>query len=292
MYIKLFTFFLFFVTKIALGQSYIERFNVLLKENDSIQITNLLKEWEINAPQDPEYYISAFNFYYSYCKQEEIYVKNQYEISNHIPQNDTIKIHYFCNNIDFFLLAINTIEKGIELFPNRLDFRFGKCYAFKEFELYKALTEELVKTINYSAINKNSWYWFENKMVDSSENFLLEAIQSYLVKLYSSDDEGLLNNMKLIGETAIKYYPNNIPIISSTAVAYMNSQDYEKSISYLKIAETLNPEDLIVINNLAHGYKLKGDKPNALKYYMISEFLSDEKSKISVQEEIQKLINE
>jgi|LauGreDrversion4_2_1035121.scaffolds.fasta_scaffold256993_1 tetratricopeptide (TPR) repeat protein len=292
MYIKLFTFFLFFVTKIALGQSYIERFNVLLKENDSIQITNLLKEWEINAPQDPEYYISAFNFYYSYCKQEEIYVKNQYEISNHIPQNDTIKIHYFCNNIDYFQLAINTIEKGIELFPNRLDFRFGKCYAFKEFELYKALTEELVKTINYSAINKNSWYWFENEMVDSSENFLLEAIQSYLVKLYSSDDEGLLNNMKLIGETAIKYYPNNIPIISSTAVAYMNSKDYEKSISYLKIAETLNPEDLIVINNLAHGYKLKGDKPNALKYYMISEFLSDEKSKISVQEEIQKLINE
>jgi tetratricopeptide (TPR) repeat protein len=189
-------------------------------------------------------------------------------------------------------LAINTIENGIERFPNRLDFRFGKCFALKEFELYKPLTEELIKTIHYSATNKNNWFWFENKTVDSAENFLLEAIQSYIIKLYSSEDIGLLTNMKLIGESALKYYPNNVPIMSSTAVAYMLTQDYDKSIAYLKKAEALNPKDLIVINNLAHGYKLKGDKPAALKYYMLSEFLSDDKSKTYAQDEIKKLTKE
>lgn len=292
MHNKLFSFFLFFISNIAFGQSYVEKFNMLLKDNDSIQITNLLKEWEVKAPQDPEYYISAFNFYYSNCKQEEVYKKNTSTLSNHFNQHATNQIRIICTNIEFFQLAINTIEKGIERFPNRLDFRFGKCFALKEFELYKPLTEELIKTIHYSATNKNNWFWFENKAVDSPENFLLEAIQSYMIKLYSSEDIGLLTNMKLIGESALKYYPNNVPIISSTAVAYMLTQDYDKSIAYLKKAEALNPKDLIVINNLAHGYKLKGDKPAALKYYMLSEFLSDDKSKTYAQEEIKKLIKE
>jgi tetratricopeptide (TPR) repeat protein len=280
------------IGNIVLGQGFLERFNSISKENDSIQITSLLNEWEAKSPQDPEYYISAFNFYYSNCKQEEVYKKTTHNSLNNFSQSNSNQIRVICTNIEFFQLAISIIEKGIERFPNRLDFRFGKCFALKEFELYKPLTEELIKTINYSAANKNNWFWFENKALDSPENFLLEAIQSYMIKLYSSEDLGLLTNMKLIGESALKYYPNNVPIISSTAVAYMLTQDFDKSITYLKRAEALNPKDLIVINNLAHGYKLKGDKPAALKYYMLSEFLSDDKSKTYAQEEIKKLIKE
>jgi tetratricopeptide (TPR) repeat protein len=280
------------IGNIVLGQGFLERFNSISKENDSIQITSLLNEWEAKSPHDPEYYISAFNFYYSNCKQEEVYKKTTHNSLNNFSQSNSNQIRVICTNIEFFQLAISIIEKGIERFPNRLDFRFGKCFALKEFELYKPLTEELIKTINYSAVNKNNWFWFENKTVDSPENFLLEAIQSYMIKLYSSEDIGLLTNMKLIGESALKYYPNNVPIISSTAVAYMLTQDFDKSITYLKRAEALNPKDLIVINNLAHGYKLKGDKPAALKYYMLSEFLSDDKSKTYAQEEIKKLIKE
>lgn len=276
----------------AIAQNFLERFNSLSKDNDSSQIASLLKEWEAKAPQDPEFYLAAFNFYYSNCKQEEVYKKTPSNSLNNFSHNNSNQIRVICTNIEFFQMAINTIEKGIERFPNRLDFRFGKCFALKEFELYKPLTEELIKTINYSAVNKNNWFWFENKAVDSPENFLLEAIQSYMIKLYSSEDLGLLTNMKLIGECAMKYYPNNVPIMSSTAVAYMLTQDFDKSISYLKRAEALNPKDLIVINNLAHGYKLKGDKPAALKYYMLSEFLSDDKSKTYAQEEIKKLIKE
>lgn len=284
----------FFLIRIdANAQIFLERFQSLSKDNDSSQIISLLKEWEAIAPEDPEFYLAAFNFYYSNCKQEEVYKKTiSNSTLNNYSHNNSNQIRVICTNIEFFQKAIYTIEKGIERFPNRLDFRFGKCFALKEFELYKPLTEELIKTINYSAVNKNNWFWFENKAVDSPENFLLEAIQSYMIKLYSSEDIGLLTNMKLIGECAMKYYPNNVPIMSSTAVAYMLTKDFDKSISYLKRAEALNPKDLIVINNLAHGYKLKGDKPAALKYYMLSEFLSDDKSKSYAQEEIKKLIKE
>lgn len=289
---KLILFFLFLSTNFVFGQSFTEKFNTLMKENDSFQIVGLLKEWEAKTSDDPEYYISAFNFYYSNCKQEEVFKNYKSDFSNQLNKASSNQIRVICSNIEYFQLALNTIEKGIQRFPNRLDFRFGKCFALKEFELYKPLTEELIKTINYSAVNKNKWDWFENKIVENSENFLLEAIQSYMIKLYSSNDVGLLTNMKLIGECAMKYYPNNVPIISSTAVAYMLTQDYEKSILYLKKAEALKPNDLIVINNLAHGYKLKGDKPAALKYYMLSEFLSDDKSKTFAQEEIKKLTQE
>jgi hypothetical protein len=47
------------IGNIVLGQGFLERFNSISKENDSIQITSLLNEWEAKSPQDPEYYISS-----------------------------------------------------------------------------------------------------------------------------------------------------------------------------------------------------------------------------------------
>ena len=78
-------------------------------------------------------------------------------------------------------------------------------------------------------------------------------------------------------------------ILSTTSVALMLTKNYDKAIQYLQQAEKLNPEDFIVLNNIAQGYRLKGDKVNAIKYYELTEKYGDERAKQEARQNINKL---
>jgi tetratricopeptide (TPR) repeat protein len=128
--------------------------------------------------------------------------------------------------------------------------------------------------------------WAENK---NGENSMLETIQSYLKQLYDTEDDHLLPNMIQIGEATLKYYPTNVEILSTTSVALMLTKNYDKAIDYLKQAEKINPKDYIVLNNIAQGYKLKGDKINAIKYFELTEKYGDEQAKQQARQNIKDL---
>ena len=118
---------------------------------------------------------------------------------------------------------------------------------------------------------------------------MLETIQTYLRELYETEDDNLLPYMIEIGEATLKYYHNSVEILSTTSVALMLTKNYDKAIDYLKQAEKLNPKDFIVLNNIAQGYKLKGDKANAIKYYKLTEKYGDEQAKQQARENIKAL---
>jgi hypothetical protein len=44
-----------------------------------------------------------------------------------------------------------------------------------------------------------------------------------------------------------------------------------------------------VLNNIAQGYKLKGDKANAIKYYELTEKYGDERAKEDAKRNIKEL---
>jgi len=192
---------------------------------------------------------------------------------------------------DQLALGFKYINKGIEKFPQRLDMRFGKCYVLEQIADYDNFTSEIIKTIEYSEIIKNDWFWTDNKKLDSAERFMLESIQTYLKQMYDTQNDNLLENMKRIGEVAIKYYPNNVEILSTTAVANTLTKNYDVALVYLNQAEKINPKDFIVLNNIAQCYKLKGDKSNAIKYYVLTEKYGDDDAKEQARRNIKELKN-
>ena len=56
-------------------------------------------------------------------------------------------------------------------------------------------------------------------------------------------------------------------------------------------AEKINPKDFIILNNIAHGYKLKGDLKKAIKYYEKTIEFGDEQAKKSAKQQIDMLKN-
>lgn len=279
----------------VLAQSNYEKFKQLFKNNDSVKIKALLADWEKTDPNDPELYTSAINFYFSNSKQELISLnKEQKDTQGFLLTDSTGKVVGYINtnsgyNTGKISLAISYVNTGIEKFPNRLDIRFGKCYMLQQIGDWENFSKELIRTIDYSQINKNNWLWSGNKPQPDGEHFLLETIQTYLKQLYDTEDDNLLPYMIQIGEATVKYYSNSVEILSTTAVALLLTKNYDKAIEYLKQAEKLNPEDFIVLNNIAQGYKLKGDKANAIKYYKLMEKYGDEQAKQQARDNIKAL---
>ncbi|MEO6719289.1 MAG: tetratricopeptide repeat protein [Ferruginibacter sp.] len=280
---------------LVFAQTNYEKFKKLFKNNDTTKIESLFAEWEKSNPNDPELYTSAINFYFSNSQQEIISLDGEQKSKQSFQLTDsTGKVAGYMNSNQGFNpgklgKAIKYANTGIEKFPNRLDIRFGKCYVLQQIGDYDNFTKEVIKTIEYSHVNNNVWLWTENKKQEDGESFMLETIQSYLKQLYDTEDDNLLPNMIQIGESTLKYYDNNVEILSTTSVALMLTKNYDKAIEYLKRAEKINPKDFIVLNNIAQGYKLKGDKANAIKYYQLTEKYGDEQAKQQARQSIEAL---
>jgi tetratricopeptide (TPR) repeat protein len=279
----------------ASAQGYHDKFTILTRQHDTTGIKKLLIEWEKVNPGDPELYVSAVNFYFSNSSRTTASLGREQSGKLNLQLKDsTGRVAGYLNSdqdyrADQLALALKYIDKGIGKFPNRLDMRFGKCYVLEQVGDYDRFTAELIRTVEYSTQNKNNWLWTNNQKKEDGEHFMLETIQHYLKELYDTENDSLLENIRQIGEVTIKYYPNNIEILSTTAVANMLTKNYDLAIGYLKRAEKLNPKDFIVLNNLASGYKLKGDTANAIKYFELTAKYGDEEAKQSARRNIREL---
>lgn len=283
------------ISNLVSGQTYYEKFKTLFQQNDTIKIASLLTEWEKMSPNDPELYTAAINYYFSNSKKEIVSVDKQQKSNESFQLTDSTGqvAGYINSSLDYdtekLSKAIKYANTGIDKFPNRLDIRFGKCHILQQIGDYNNFTKEIIKTIDYSQVNKNNWLWTENKKQENGESSLLESIQSYLKQLYDTEDDNLLLNMIQIGEATLKIYKSNVEILSTTSVALLLTKNYDKAIEYLKQAENINPKDFIVLNNIAQGYKLKGDKANAIKYYELTEKYGDERAKLQARRNINEL---
>lgn len=283
------------ISNLVSGQTYYEKFKTLFQQNDTIKIASLLTEWEKMSPNDPELYTAAINYYFSNSKKEIVSVDKQQKSNESFQLTDSTGqvAGYINSSLDYdtekLSKAIKYANTGIDKFPNRLDIRFGKCHILQQIGDYDNFTKEIIKTIDYSQVNKNNWLWTENKKQENGESSLLESIQSYLKQLYDTEDDNLLLNMIQIGEATLKIYKSNVEILSTTSVALLLTKNYDKAIEYLKQAENINPKDFIVLNNIAQGYKLKGDKANAIKYYELTEKYGDERAKLQARRNINEL---
>jgi tetratricopeptide (TPR) repeat protein len=280
------------ISQFVFAQTNYEKFKKLYAKNDTTKINALLVDWEKTNANDPELYTASINYYFDNSKKEIITLGEKQNSKNSYQLTDSSgKVAGYLGSTENYdqeklKKALKYANTGIEKFPNRLDIRFGKCYLLQQIEDYNNFTKEVIKTVEYSQVNKNNWLWTENKKQENGEVFMLETIQAYLKQLYDTENDDLLPNMLQIGEATLKYY-ENVEILSTTAVALMLTKNYDKAIEYLKKAEKINPKDFIVLNNIANGYRLKGDKENAIKYYMLTEKYGDEDAKLQAKKQIE-----
>jgi len=285
----------------TIGQTFKQQFNDLVSKKDTTGQRQLLQKWEKADINDPELYVAYFNFYVNKSKKDFIQLGNNPKGENvlKIMDKDTSKkepVGYMYGNSNYdsqtIMKGFDYADKGIAKNPTRLDIRFGKVYMFGELQDYKDFTEEIIKTIDYSEQIKNKWTWTDNRPVDQPKQFLLSSIQSYQLQLYNTNNDDLLDNMRQIAETVLKYYPDHVESLSNLSIVYLIKKEYDKALEALLKAEKLAPTDYIILSNIAQAYKLKTDYKNSIKYYELTIKYGDDQAKNYAKGQIEELKKE
>lgn len=273
------------LANIANGQNYRERFAKLFNDKDLDGQYSLLQSWEKAAPGDPELYVSFFNHYLTRSREETLSLTStppKGESLRLTKEDDKKVVAYLGSKMSFrkadFDLGISYIDQGIGKFPNRLDMRFGKTYALGQIRDYGRFKDEIVKAIDHFGGGKNAWLWRDNKPLDDPKGFMLKAVQDYIVQLFDSGDENV-PHIKPIAEAVLRFYPDHIESLSNLSIVNMVRNDFDAALITLRKAESMAPNDPVIIGNIAYCYFNKKDKTNAKKYYERLAKIGDEQAK-------------
>lgn len=289
-------FILVMLSCIASAQDFKSEFKESFQDNDSVKQLKVLLKWEKARPNDAELYTAYYNYYLSRAKDEMI------NLSTDKPENgEALVLKDSLDKTAGYLSAVEVydnsiiskafakIDKGIALYPDRLDMRFGKIYALGKTKDWKKFTSEIIKTIDYSNSNKNAWTWTDNVKKEDGQNFLLASIQDYQVQLYNTERDDLLPNMREIALSILKYYPEHVESLSNLSITYFLTGQFEKGLEALLKAEKINPKDYVVLSNIAHGYNLSGNKAKSIEYYEKVISYGDDNAKNFAKKQIEEL---
>jgi tetratricopeptide (TPR) repeat protein len=254
------------------AQNYKEEFLTYLQQKDTLHQIEVLQAWEQKEPNDAELYTCYANYYMSLAHKEVVYLTKEQPDGEALVFNDSLgnTAGYISSSVvcDKVILqkGIDKLDKGIALYPNRLDMRFGKVYLLGLAEQWKTFTDNIMATIQYSAQNKNNWTWADNQPYPDGEEGFLSALQDYQVQLFDTEDEALFPYMRAIAQEVLKFYPKHVESLSNIAITYMLSQNVEEALTYLLQAEKYTPDDTVVLGNIAYCYELTGKEDMAKAY--------------------------
>lgn len=284
---------------ISAGQNFNQQYSDLDAKRDTLGQEKLLGQWKKETPNDPELYVAYFNFYARKSLTEVIRLDHNVPAGKEALQiqntDTTVKepVGFMFSETYYKPKVIGKgfayIDTAINMFPNRLDMRFGKIYMLGQTEDYERFTAEIIKAIEHSNKNDNKWLWTGNEKVDNPKDMFLSSIQDYQLQLYNTGDDALLENMKVISETVLKFNPDHVESLSNISVSYMIKGDFDNALTPLLKAEKISPTDYIVLSNIAHCYTQKGDKTNAIKYYELTEKYGDEEVKEFARQQLTEL---
>lgn len=255
------------------GQDFQSDFKTYFQANDTVNQLKVLQQWEAARPHEAEWYTSCYNYHFMKAKRESMVMTTTAPQGEGLALKDSADqvAGYLGSEISFDRAELNKglaiIDRGIQRYPNRLDMRFGKIYALGQIQDWNYFTAEILRTIQYAAINKNKWTWTNDEQKQDGKTFMLLSIQDYQIQLYNTEDDALLIHMRAIANEVLKYHPEHIESLSNLSVTYLLTGDYDKGIEALLRAEQLAPKDYIILANIAHGYSLKGAVNKAIEYY-------------------------
>ncbi len=275
--------FIIFTLMVAAGsenlhaQTYAQQFDsyFLREQPDTLKIHTLLRLWNHMSPEDPQLYVAAFNFYLGQSVPGHAASSSRAGVdSGTIAVNGRI-LHPGDTGVDYnqqqLRTALNWINAGIRRDPDRLDMRFGKAHALRLTHQFDSFLVVMRQVLARSVENRSQWLWNNGESLDSGRQFVLRTMQTYMREFYEADRATLLPVMTQLGEAIIGVYPEEVEVLTTTGVGLLLQGRHDQAIAYLRRAENVRPDDVVVLNNLFEAYRMKGDKSSARRYIDLVE---------------------
>lgn len=270
---------------VAYGQDIYDSFYEALENEDLPQMVTSI--WQIKSSGDdsPERYIAEFNYFFYISDKSE----GPIHLSTELPEDEDVtssfELRDSTGHVSGYIYGVThydqsladsgiaIISQGIERYPYRLDMRMGKIYALGNYKRWEAFYNEIMSMLDYTEAYRDSWeYPDEDEPMD---NIIMNSVLNYEKKLleqYEKKKEANVNDVMILGymrdiaTKTLKVYPGSRYFMNIMAVTYNMEGDYGNALKWLKKAEAVNPNDVIVLLNIADTYYNLGDKAHDRKY--------------------------
>lgn len=271
----------------AWAQNWEDQFIAAFHQQDSLAQRQVLQQWEKAQPNNAELMTMYYNYYMQRARREIV------QVFSTPPDGEALELRNEKGELSGYMgseifyekaqtqQAIAWLDRALQSYPNRLDIRFGKIYALGLIEDWQPFTTAILEAIAHGKKINHHWLWKNNEAVDEAADFFAGSIQDYQVDLFNTQDDELLNNVRTIARQLLEQFPNHIESLSNIVVSYMYEKKYEQALPYLERAIQVDPEDAILVNNMAELQKRMGHYNEARRYYQrLIELIPEEKAQI------------
>lgn len=258
---------LLFVTPLFAQDKHYKDFVQLLNNSDTATIASYIKKWENEKGKTADVYAAWFNYYILKKRSEPILFTSSQPKGESLAVVDSTgnAVAYFGDlgmhsvNLN---LAINTINEGIQKFPDRADLAFGKTRILFSSGEYDMALKELHRVLDRSVENNNKWKWSSDVSIPDGMKMLTETFHGYFSELYN---EKLDSVAMVLVDDVLAHYPENVYFLNNkSALLSVNGKDKE-ALAILEKIHGIDPSDEIVIINIAFLNKKFGNKKEAKK---------------------------
>ena len=256
-----------------------------LRSGDYETVKILLQEWEKENPSDPDLMTGWFNYYLNRKAESKNIVgymhNGQYGAYSKIVYDDAD-----------LKTAISYLDKALKTNPYRMDIYFGKINSLLTANKYQEGAAAISDFLKSYDKNKTDWYWTNNqKFRDNNwnvEDTVIGALHDYctMFDFYIARDA-----VKIALDEILKRFHKNVIFLNYLSYYYSSAEEYEKAIEVLLSANKIDPNDYIIVGNLASDYEKAGNIKEAEKLYLIMSKMDSEDAKAYAEKALNRIRN-
>lgn len=272
-YIKKMKFFLInfllsvlFFPALVSAQVYNKRIDDAIILGDTALQRKVLVEWKFEWPDDPDLWLAQSLFSQRKAASEP----------------DSAKLEYLTS-------AKSLLKQVTESHPERLASRFAYISLLGDMSDYSEYTAQILSLLDAHDSLGNDWLWKNGNKLLEVDEFVKKYVDMYVLSLYNRKDESLYFMMDKISNRVLQSYPQHVPALLSLSINALHRRDFDTAITHLRQANSLQPTNTSVLDNLATAHEGVGDLEAAIQAYMQIEEHGDPNEKDYAAQKIDQL---
>lgn len=247
-----------------------------------VGVETLLNNWAKADSTDEKLLAARFNYYFAKAQSTQVVKKSSKKYLGMSPLlslkdslgNDVYYYQEIFYDDELFGSALKAADRAIELYPDKLDYRFMKANAYVAYEkespdMALAYLMDLIK-----ADDTRSKPWtYEGRQAD--EHFFEDAIQEYCFSFYQVGSPGSRDAFYRISEKMSVLHPDNLTFLNNMGSYYMVAkEDYKTAMKLYKKVLKKNPSDAVALQNSIVAARKLGNAKLEAKYRKQLESIS------------------
>lgn len=278
-----------------------DRYELLVSRlgSSGVGIETLLDRWSAAYPDDVQMLVGKFSYWFSKSQTIQLVHKDGQKFLGEKPYvvlKDTTgcDVNYFQETFyddEMFGTAQKSLEKAIQLYPDRLDLRFLKIASLIGYEKESPdmALSSLKSLMVYNATQHPKWEYPGADNVD--DDFFSAALQEYCYLFFRYGTPSTYEAFRELSEQMLTTDPKNVLFLDNLGSYWLVARrDDKTALKYYTKVLKIKADDLTAIKNIIILARNSGNVKLEKKYLpLLIKYTGDESEKLTAESRLKAL---